>query len=91
LVLFLEGNDFKNHLKMYLKYWKKKMEIFSFLNFWPEGLFPLLLFPACLAFSPPLSAKEASPAYIPPAGPLHKPLAHSTSSTGSPASLVHAS
>jgi hypothetical protein len=39
LVLFLEGNDFKNHLKIYLKYWKKKIEIFSFLNFWPEGLF----------------------------------------------------
>jgi hypothetical protein len=70
---------------------EKKMEFFSFLNFWPEGLFPLLLFPACSAFSPPLSAEEASPVYNPPAGPLHKPLAHSASSTGSPASLVHAS
>jgi hypothetical protein len=28
--LFLEGNDFKNYLKMYLKYWKRKGKVEAF-------------------------------------------------------------
>jgi hypothetical protein len=32
---------------------EKKMEILFFLNFWPEGLLPLLLISTCSAFSPP--------------------------------------
>jgi hypothetical protein len=31
---------------------EKKIEILSFLNFWPEGLLPLLLISACSASSP---------------------------------------
>jgi hypothetical protein len=36
---------------------EKKIEILSFLNFWPEGLLPLLLISACSAFSPPQPSK----------------------------------
>jgi hypothetical protein len=36
---------------------EKKIEILSFLNFWPEGLLPLLLISTCSAFSPPQPSK----------------------------------
>jgi hypothetical protein len=36
---------------------EKKMEILFFLNFWPEGLLPLLLISACSTFSPPQPSK----------------------------------
>jgi hypothetical protein len=77
--LLLEEKDFKNYLKNSIGILEKekKMEILSFLNFWPEGLLPLLLFLACSAFSPPLSAEEA-------ASPLHKPLAYLASAARAP-------